>query len=284
MLRTAARRAAALASSSACRTPVPAAPFSSAPVNIYSERIASPGAADGPTPDTRTMCVVHGVLGTGRNLATLTRKLVTAGEAISGHPWQAVLVDQRCHGKSGALGLPPPHTLASSARDILRLFDEGGVGYATRMDVLIGHSLGGKVSLEITRQLVDAGRPPLQVFFDGVGGWGCECVCVVVGGNSGDQTGPRRVEGMHVAPAHFNVNACVMGGRRGSVSAPGWQRCGLGSASGPPPSSNTPPPNPNPATHIQPLPPPRPRRRRGCWTPGPFTPGTHRWVSRRRCM
>ncbi|RMZ52303.1 hypothetical protein APUTEX25_001919 [Auxenochlorella protothecoides] len=110
---------------------------------IYSERLASPGAGSGPTADTGTICVVHGLLGVGRNLATLTRTLLARAEQQSGRPWQAVLLDQRCHGRSGHLGLPPPHILAASAEDILRLFSSG-LEYADAPDVLIGHSLGGK--------------------------------------------------------------------------------------------------------------------------------------------
>lgn len=129
--------------------------------HIYSERIASAKAASGPTPDTGTICVVHGLLGVGRNLATLTRTLVAVAERQTGRPWQAVLLDQRCHGKSGQLGLPPPHTLAASAEDILRLFRDG-LEYADAPDVLVGHSLGGKVCLELTARMARLGNPPSQ--------------------------------------------------------------------------------------------------------------------------
>lgn len=130
---------------------------------IYSERLASPGAGSGPTADTGTICVVHGLLGVGRNLATLTRTLLARAEQQSGRPWQAVLLDQRCHGRSGHLGLPPPHTLAASAEDILRLF-RSGLEYADAPDVLIGHSLGGKVCLELTAQMSRLGKPPSQTW------------------------------------------------------------------------------------------------------------------------
>ena len=133
-------------------------------IPLYSERLASPGAEAGPTPDTRTMCVVHGVLGTGRNLATFTRNLLRQAEEATGRPWQAVLLDQRCHGRSASVHSRPPNTLLTSAQDISSLF-RNALAYADRPDVLIGHSLGGKVCLELTRYIADAGRaPPAQTW------------------------------------------------------------------------------------------------------------------------
>lgn len=133
-------------------------------IPLYSERLASPGAESGPTPETRTICVVHGVLGTGRNLATFTRHLLSRAEEATGRPWQAVLLDQRCHGRSATIHSLPPHTIATSAQDISRLFRHS-LPYATRPDVLIGHSLGGKVCLELTRYIAESGRvPPAQTW------------------------------------------------------------------------------------------------------------------------
>lgn len=102
-----------------------------------------------------TLLVVHGLLGTGRNLQTLSSNLIKQAAEQTGRPWRAVLVDQRGHGKSARLPLFPPHTLAASARDLLGLF-------ARRFrhagpDVVVGHSMGGKVVLELLRQLAAPG-------------------------------------------------------------------------------------------------------------------------------
>jgi esterase len=77
---------------------------------------------------------LHGILGRGGNWATLARRLVHERPA-----WGAALVDLRMHG--GSLGLPPPHTIEASARDLESLSLPGPVR------AVVGHSFGGKVAL-----------------------------------------------------------------------------------------------------------------------------------------
>jgi esterase len=89
--------------------------------------------ADGDDPK-RWVGVLHGILGTGRNWATVLRRVVR-----SRPEWGAVLVDLRQHG--GSMGFSPPHTLQSAAGDL----DSVGPGRA--LTALIGHSFGGKVAL-----------------------------------------------------------------------------------------------------------------------------------------
>jgi esterase len=82
------------------------------------------------------MLVLHGILGSGNNFATLARRLAAACPA-----WGFALVDLRMHGQS--TGAPPPHTLAAAANDL------AGVAAALDAPVLgvMGHSFGGKVAL-----------------------------------------------------------------------------------------------------------------------------------------
>lgn len=80
--------------------------------------------------------VMHGVLGSGHNLRSLARRL-----RVARPEYCFVLIDLRYHGKS--LGAPPPHELDSCVNDLLDL--SGSLGRAP--DVVIGHSLGGKVAL-----------------------------------------------------------------------------------------------------------------------------------------
>lgn len=62
-----------------------------------------------------------------------------------------MVVDQRCHGLSSQVeGFRPPHTLGASATDVAQLFRSQFGGHAPNM--VIGHSLGGKVALEYLRQ------------------------------------------------------------------------------------------------------------------------------------
>ena len=95
---------------------------------------------------TRDLAVLHGLFGSGRNWRAVGAAL---GNALVQHDpdyaWRITLVDQRCHGASTrAYHAEPPHTLQSSALDLDALFGSlmGGAP-----DVLIGHSLGGKVAL-----------------------------------------------------------------------------------------------------------------------------------------
>jgi len=92
-----------------------------------------------------TIVLVHGILGSRRNMQSFARRLV------EGFPsWQVLLVDLRCHGDSANLHhtLPPPHNVASAAADVLRLLG------ALKMfpEVLIGHSFGGKVVMTMAEQ------------------------------------------------------------------------------------------------------------------------------------
>lgn len=83
-----------------------------------------------------TAFLLHGILGSGRNLRTLATRLCQA------HPWlRCVLVDLRCHGDSH--GAPPPHTVQACAQD-LRVLEEH---LGTQPTVVLGHSFGGKVAL-----------------------------------------------------------------------------------------------------------------------------------------
>jgi len=84
---------------------------------------------------------LHGILGSGRNWASIARRVVDDRPE-----WTAVLVDLRMHGDSA--GFEPPHTVSSAASDVLRLYDRLDPGQA----VIVGHSFGGKVSLECARR------------------------------------------------------------------------------------------------------------------------------------
>jgi pimeloyl-ACP methyl ester carboxylesterase len=94
----------------------------------------------------RWMFFLHGILGSGANWRSFARQLVTARP-----DWGAVLVDLRLHGESQA-GFPPPHTVATAAADVanLRRLVPGSV------HGILGHSFGGKVAIELARQLEGA--------------------------------------------------------------------------------------------------------------------------------
>lgn len=81
------------------------------------------------------MLLTHGIYGAGSNWRGIARKVVQARPE-----WSIVLVDLRNHGRSEAG--EPPHTIAACADDVRALCGELG-----RVDVLAGHSFGGKVML-----------------------------------------------------------------------------------------------------------------------------------------
>ncbi len=84
----------------------------------------------------RWMFALHGILGSGTNLRSFTKRLATAFPA-----WGFILPDLRMHGLSQ--GAPPPHTLAVAADDLVRLGEHLGLPVAG----VLGHSFGGKVAL-----------------------------------------------------------------------------------------------------------------------------------------
>ncbi len=96
--------------------------------------------ADGVTAR-RHVWLLHGILGSGRNLASVARRLV---ETLPDQA--ATIVDLRHHGRS--LGHPPPDDLDACAADLDALAE--AVGH--RPDALIGHSFGGKVALAWTER------------------------------------------------------------------------------------------------------------------------------------
>ncbi|KAF6165870.1 hypothetical protein GIB67_012767 [Kingdonia uniflora] len=99
-------------------------------------------------PYTSTAFILHGLLGSGRNWKSFSRDLVSAlnRSSSSSSDWRMVLVDLRNHGRSAAVkDLDPPHDLGKSAEDLANLVKSQGWAWP---DVVIGHSLGGKVALQ----------------------------------------------------------------------------------------------------------------------------------------
>lgn len=88
----------------------------------------------------RWLLILHGIYGSGRNWATIGRRLVEERPE-----WGVLLVDLRLHG--GSVGFAPPHTLEAAANDVADLIEELGLP----VSVLLGHSYGGKVALAYAR-------------------------------------------------------------------------------------------------------------------------------------
>jgi len=85
----------------------------------------------------KTFAFLHGVFGRGSNWRSVARKLV---EKRPG--WSALLVDLRLHGDS--LDVKGPHTVAAAAGDVCEL---------SSIQAISGHSFGGKIAIEVARQI-----------------------------------------------------------------------------------------------------------------------------------
>ncbi|XP_038714569.1 abhydrolase domain-containing protein C22H12.03 isoform X2 [Tripterygium wilfordii] len=106
-------------------------------------------------PDPPTAVLLHGILGSRKNWGTFSRKL-----ALEFPAWQFLLVDLRCHGDSASISKRGPHTVASTALDVLKLVAQLRI----TPRVLVGHSFGGKVVLSMVEQAAKPLARPVKVW------------------------------------------------------------------------------------------------------------------------
>ena len=99
-----------------------------------------------------TVVMLHGILGSGKNLRTVSQLLINEAAEQSEQRWQAALVDLRCHGQStGRQGIPKPNTMSAAAHDVVKMVKSKWPDL--QLAGLIGHSLGGKVALLAAQEL-----------------------------------------------------------------------------------------------------------------------------------
>ncbi|TVU36255.1 hypothetical protein EJB05_18181 [Eragrostis curvula] len=106
-------------------------------------------------PDPPTAVLLHGILGSRKNWGSFAKRL-----AQEFPMWQFLLVDLRCHGDSASIKKRGPHTVASTARDVLKLI----VQLRLNPRVLVGHSFGGKVALSMVEQAAKPLARPVRVW------------------------------------------------------------------------------------------------------------------------
>jgi len=109
----------------------------------------------GPHPPTAVL--IHGILGSRRNLLSFAKRLAQAFPS-----WQFLLVDLRCHGQTASMDEPPegPNDVISAAKDVLQVLNHLKIYPHT----LLGHSFGGKVAMSMVHQFGKQLPRPVQVW------------------------------------------------------------------------------------------------------------------------
>ncbi len=103
---------------------------------LHHELLTAPGA----TPK-RLVVFLHGILGTGANLRSHAKRLISTQPETG-----ALLMDLRAHGQS--LGVEGADTLENAAADVAQT----SRSLSLPVEAVVGHSFGGKVALAIAAQ------------------------------------------------------------------------------------------------------------------------------------
>ncbi|KAL4571609.1 hypothetical protein LXL04_018372 [Taraxacum kok-saghyz] len=108
----------------------------------FEELWNSSSSSENEKPYSFTAFLIHGLLGCRDDFIDFASSLVSSLST----DWRMVVVDLRCHGSSvDRDGLSPPHDSENTAKDLANLVTSLNWAWP---DVVIGHSLGGKVALQ----------------------------------------------------------------------------------------------------------------------------------------
>jgi pimeloyl-ACP methyl ester carboxylesterase len=100
----------------------------------------------------RLVVFLHGILGSRNNWRSFAKRFVDARP-----DFRAVIADLRNHGESHGPELKPPHTIEACAGDVRELLASLNTGAPSgSRRVVVGHSYGGKVALQLARAHADS--------------------------------------------------------------------------------------------------------------------------------
>lgn len=103
--------------------------------------------------------MVHGLMGCAANWKSVMRRVCNEYTSATKRPIEIIMVDLRNHGESTLLQSPHGlNTVSQCATDLVSLFDN--MMELPLPNFVIGHSFGGKVALEFSRQAL---LPPQKV-------------------------------------------------------------------------------------------------------------------------
>jgi len=107
--------------------------------------------------DNDTIVFLHGLLGNGKNLKTLAKKVVaTHNSSKNTTTTRGVLMDLRGHGRSTHSNFEGPHTFDSCVNDVQTTLSDN----AQFPSLVMGHSWGGRIALQYTHRLLMDGSIP----------------------------------------------------------------------------------------------------------------------------
>ncbi|GMI63259.1 hypothetical protein ScalyP_jg8641 [Parmales sp. scaly parma] len=108
-----------------------------------------------PAPNTKIVLVLHGLLGNRGNFKTAAKAIVNS----TVQPWNAIMMDIRGHGKS-PINPKSENTIFDAGKDVFDTVQHLTNGRG--VDMVIGHSLGGKVALAYLQEAMTmkSAHPP----------------------------------------------------------------------------------------------------------------------------
>lgn len=123
---------------------------------LHHEWIGGGDASNDNSNDNDTIVFLHGLLGNGKNLKTLAKKVVATHNDGNNNKTSGVLMDLRGHGRSTLNNFTGPHTFDSCVDDVHTTLSNNPIP-----SLVMGHSWGGRIALQYVHSLLNEPLPSL---------------------------------------------------------------------------------------------------------------------------